>query len=370
MDNNNFKGKNINIRNSLNTVTKLNFKTATSCPNISKQENKYLILPRPISAIKYPYRYNYGNLKDNNQYKLGKTWITEKRKRKDYEIQNNIERYVNLDIKESTHALCNDVKSVLKDSFSELGEIGRNWINEQIINYKKFTSSKTFEEVYYAIPDKAANILNNLNCTNNNKNNCLKYNLESEKYTYKYHNYSKYPKRVLVKGHRNLLDRVNIGSNVIRHHAQTRNILETFSMSLLVGLNYIIDLAANLSIKFCPKIPDKDKAYPGTGCILLDFINDSIDNNLLGDENYSIRKYNSQKEQNKNQINKEPYQNYTKVNNQQKNYSISSIIFTKCYHRTDSDMFDPLEYVQKVPPTMPCEEKKGYIKNGKINIYN
>ncbi|OII78174.1 hypothetical protein cand_036010 [Cryptosporidium andersoni] len=361
---NNFEDRNINIRNPLNTVTKLNFRTAVSCPNISKQQNKYLISPRPISVIKYPHMYNDGNFKNDNQYQLGEIWVTEKRKRKKYETQNNIKRYADLDIKESTHDLCNDVSHVLKDIFSQLREIGRHCINEQFINFEKITSSKTFEKVYYAIPDKVANILDNFNFTNNDINNYLQHNLESKKYTYKY------PKRVLVKGCGNLSNTVNIRSNVIRHYAQTRNLLETFSMPLLIGLNYIIDLVANLSIKFCPKIPDKDKAYPGTGCILLDFFNDFIDNNLFGDENYPIKKDYSQKEQNENQINKELYQNYTKVNDQQKNYSISSTLFTKCYHRADSDVFDPLEYVQKVPPTMPCQEKKGYIKSGKINVYN
>ena len=55
-------------------------------------------------------------------------------------------------------------------------------------------------------------------------------------------------------------------------------------MSIMVGINTIVDIIACIAIKFCARIPDKEYAYPGTGCILMDYLNEKIDGFLINEE--------------------------------------------------------------------------------------
>lgn len=170
----------------------------------------------------------------------------------------------------------------------------------------------------------------------------------------------------------------------------SNSIPEALTMTIMIGVNTVVEIIASIAVKFCARIPDKDELYPGTGCVLMDYLNDKIDH-LLNDQ----IEVNSEPTENKilkNEENSLDVNCETWINNKldeimnHSNYrscesrfpskynSLYDALIKNCYHKADESGFDPIKYSENLPYTLPFVNtrmqslKRGFLDYPEANL--
>ncbi|TRY51528.1 Uncharacterized protein CTYZ_00003323 [Cryptosporidium tyzzeri] len=166
-----------------------------------------------------------------------------------------------------------------------------------------------------------------------------------------------------------------------KYNFVSNTIPEALSMGIMIGINAIVEVIASIAIKFCAKIPDKDELHPGTGCVLMDYLNDRIDR--LFNDQIEILDNSTECEQSKNEtetsnMNFEAWINnkldeIINPTNHESSESRSTFKYTSlydalvknCYHKADDSRFDPIEYSDSLPYALPLADTKAQtLKRG------
>ncbi|KAH8583938.1 uncharacterized protein ELE39_002696 [Cryptosporidium sp. chipmunk genotype I] len=153
-----------------------------------------------------------------------------------------------------------------------------------------------------------------------------------------------------------------------KYNFVSNTIPEALTMTIMIGVNAIVEVIASIAVKFCAKIPDKDELHPGTGCVLMDYLNDKIDSLL----NEKIEIHDSIECEQSGDGTKGPnvncevwinnkldeIMNPTNYENSENRYSskyssLYDALVKNCYHKADDSGFDPIKYSNNLPYTLP-----------------
>ncbi|KAK9172542.1 hypothetical protein CmeUKMEL1_13845 [Cryptosporidium meleagridis] len=159
-----------------------------------------------------------------------------------------------------------------------------------------------------------------------------------------------------------------------KYNFVSNSIPEALSMGIMIGINAIVEIIASVAIKFCAKIPDKDELHPGTGCVLMDYLNDRIDR--LFNEQIEIIDNSTGCEQTENEtessnmnfeawINNKLDEIINPINHESseskstfKYNSLYDALTKNCYHKADGSKFDPIKYSDSLPYALPFSGTK------------
>ncbi|OII75324.1 uncharacterized protein cubi_01845 [Cryptosporidium ubiquitum] len=206
--------------------------------------------------------------------------------------------------------------------------------------------------------------------------------LNNSPYLYTNKNYTKYPSKQNNMGERHYNRELcrhcqyssvkNIDFYIDpspKYNFISNSIPEALTMTIMIGVNAVVEIIASIAVKFCARIPDKDELYPGTGCVLMDYLNDKIDH-LLNDQaeihDESTENQQSENDTKSSNINCEAWisnkldeimnhSNYKDSENKipYKYNGLYDALIKNCYHKADESGFDPVKYSENLPYTLP-----------------
>lgn len=169
-----------------------------------------------------------------------------------------------------------------------------------------------------------------------------------------------------------------------KYNFKYNTIPEALAMSVMVGINAIVEIISSIAIKFCVRIPDKDELHPGTGCVLMDLLNDQIDQltnekteihdestGCKQSENVEIQKFNCEAWINSklDEITNPPNSTNDYSNSSSRHSGLCDVFINNCYYRANESEFDPIKYSKDLPYTLPFVDsnaqslKRGLVYN-------
>ncbi|KAJ1608003.1 hypothetical protein OJ253_2109 [Cryptosporidium canis] len=249
--------------------------------------------------------------------------------------------------------------------------------------YGKYGIQKFPVTLYQSSQAETSSIVTTINNAHFNTNPQLKTRKIHVKYPYNQDCHIKeYYSEVLCKCCRNSsLRNANLyHENPPNYNFISDNIPEAIAMTVMIGINAVVEVIAGIAIKCCARIPDKDYLHPGTGCVLMDQLNDKIDHLISeqSEENNEVKQLENEEDDPNpsceawiNSKLDEVMENYNTKDNTagSKFNSLYGSLIKNCYHKANDSEFDPMKYSENLPYSIPFTNsevrplKRGFLSD-------